>query len=327
MTNNFSLDEYDNMKTVKYQDLNKNRWLWAAVCVLGLFNVLQFCYNRQTSKFEQERPLIDSMVQTPLNRRLNLNDINTVTKIQHNTIPGWNPVYVYTGETNKLEDHGKMFHGQLLQDELVIKLLDYKRDGYFIDLAANDAVGLSNTYALERDYNWNGLCIEPNPEYWYGLAFRKCQTVGSMVGKNNDEEVSVVFNKKHLAGIEFQGTKRRDKTTRRTANLEKVFELFQVPNKIDFLSLDVEGAESFIMEAFPFDKYQFSVLTIEWVQDDLRKLLMRNGYKLVHHFQDWETLWVHTSMDPVGLIHSHKLTSKWTGETSEHKFRVSMPSS
>jgi len=259
------------------------------------------------------------MLQT---RRLQSNDKNTLTVIQQNTVPGWNPIYVYFGESNKLEDHGKKFHGQLLQDELVIKLIDYKRNGYFIDLAANNAVGLSNTFALERDYDWNGLCIEPNPEYWYDLAFRKCQTVAALVGKKDDEEFDIVFNKKHLAGIEFKGSNRRDSTKRRTASLRKVFELFQVPNKIDYLSLDVEGAELFIMEAFPFDKYQFSMLTIEYCPDELRRILMRNGYKLVHHFRDWETLWVHNSMDPKKLVTDHSLTRVWTGPISEPNARI-----
>jgi len=264
------------------------------------------------------------MLQT---RRLQSNDKNAPAPIPKNTVPGWNPIYIYFGESNKLEDHGKKFHGQLLQDELIIKLFNYKRNGYFIDLAANEAVGLSNTYALEKDYDWNGLCIEPNPEYWYNLAFRKCQTVGAMVGKNDDEEFSVVFAKKHLAGIEFKGTKRRDSTKRRTASLKRVFELFNVPRKIDYLSLDVEGAEQFIMEAFPFDKYQFSMLSIEWVSPELKRLLMSNGYRLIHHFRDWETLWAHESMDHMELIRQHKLARTWTGPTTEHKHRVSMPDS
>lgn len=128
-----------------------------------------------------------------------------------------------------------------------------------------------------------------------------------------------------LIGIEFQGTKRKDSTQRRIASLRRVFELFNVPNKIDYLSLDVEGAELFIMEAFPFDKYQFSVLTIEWVPDGLKKLLMMNGYKLVHHFRDWETLWVHGSMDHLQLIREHKLIRTWNGPKTELKHRVSMP--
>jgi len=322
MSNNLSLDECD-IKTNGDQIRNKNRLFWVAICVLGMANVLQFCYIQQ--KHVVEVQVTDSLVQVQQNRRLQTDDITSLSMIKQNTIPGWNPVYVYTGESNKLNDNGSQFHGQLLQDEMVIKLLNFKRNGYFIDLAANEAVGLSNTYVLERDYDWTGLCIEPNPEYWYSLAFRKCQTVGAMVGKNQDEEVAVVFGKKHLAGIEFRGTKRKDQTTRRTANLERVFNLFKVPKKIDYLSLDVEGAELFIMEAFPFDKYQFSVLSIEWVPDKLKGLLLRNGYKLVHHFRDWETLWVHKSMDPLDLINKHKLKRTWDGETTEHKFRVSMP--
>lgn len=320
MTNNLSLDEHN--ITNEDRSRGKIRLLWAAVCVLGLSNVVQFCLHQQAAEVGLSNT--DSLVREQ-SRRLQTNDITSLSMVQQNTIPGWNSVYVYTGESNRLDDEGRKFHGQLFQDELVIKLLDFKRNGYFIDLAANDAVGLSNTYALETHYGWDGLCIEPNHEYWYGLAFRKCKTVGAMVGKNQDEEVTVVFGKKHLAGIEFKGTKRVDQTTRRTASLGQVFELFQVPNQIDYLSLDVEGAELFIMEAFPFDKYQFSVLTIEWVPDGLKKLLMLNGYKLVHHFKDWETLWVHKSMDPVGLIHRHGLTRTWDGETTEHKFRVSMP--
>ena len=65
---------------------------------------------------------------------------------------------------------------------------------YFIDLAANHPVQFSNSFTLEKHYGWRGLCIEPNPSYWYDLAFRKCQVVGSLVGKNDDEEVSVRFN-------------------------------------------------------------------------------------------------------------------------------------
>jgi hypothetical protein len=43
---------------------------------------------------------------------------------------------------------------QVLQDQIVHGLLKGKRQGYFIDLAANDATVLSNTYALERFHEW-----------------------------------------------------------------------------------------------------------------------------------------------------------------------------
>jgi hypothetical protein len=77
----------------------------------------------------------------------------------------------------------RQWHSQARQDELVVALLRNKTNGFFIDLAANDAVQLSNTYALERYYHWQGVCIEPNPMYWYNLtAFRTCVIVGAVVG-------------------------------------------------------------------------------------------------------------------------------------------------
>jgi hypothetical protein len=76
----------------------------------------------------------------------------------------------------------RRWYSQARQDELVIALLRNKTDGYFIDLAANDATELSNTYALEKYHGWNGICIEPNPTYWHNLTYRKCMTIGAVVG-------------------------------------------------------------------------------------------------------------------------------------------------
>jgi hypothetical protein len=36
---------------------------------------------------------------------------------------------------------------------------------FFVDLAANHAVDLSNSLFLEQN-GWKGICIEGNPQYW-----------------------------------------------------------------------------------------------------------------------------------------------------------------
>ena len=79
--------------------------------------------------------------------------------------PGWHPIHVFYGEKSGLgaPDTQKWF-AQVHQDEIVVDLVG--KDGFFIDLAANDAKELTNTLSLERDYGWRGLCIEPNPGYW-----------------------------------------------------------------------------------------------------------------------------------------------------------------
>jgi hypothetical protein len=78
----------------------------------------------------------------------------------------------------------------LKQESVVIGLLRNKREGFFIDLAANDARKLSNTYALERRCFWRGLCIEPNPEYWFDLSrFRTCKVVAAILGRGRREDI------------------------------------------------------------------------------------------------------------------------------------------
>lgn len=75
------------------------------------------------------------------------------------------------------------WYSQARQDELVIALLRNQTNGYFVDLAANDAVQFSNTYAMEKFYNWKGVCIEPNPAYWHNLTLhRTCAIIGAVVG-------------------------------------------------------------------------------------------------------------------------------------------------
>jgi hypothetical protein len=46
---------------------------------------------------------------------------------------------------------------QLRQDIFVLNELNFKRDGYFVEFGATNGVDLSNTYLLEKGYNWKGI--------------------------------------------------------------------------------------------------------------------------------------------------------------------------
>ena len=55
-----------------------------------------------------------------------------------------------------------LFPSQVGQDEFISSLFRQKLGGYYVDLASNHWKKLSNTFALEKVYRWDGLCIEPN---------------------------------------------------------------------------------------------------------------------------------------------------------------------
>jgi hypothetical protein len=228
---------------------------------------------------------------------------------------GWNTIHVFYGNTTHLNQVtqlpavsliNKKWFSQVQQDEMVSRLLRGKRNGFFVDLASNDAVRISNTYALETHHNWKGLCLEANSVYWAGLAYRPgCTAIAAVVGKEMMEEVSFRFPnraapKGGIVDRRFDNTVQSafgEDQLRYTVTLAHILEYFHAPSVMDYLSLDVEGAESFVMSTFPFDRYRFNLLTIERPDDELCRLLDRNGYKLLKKLRSWgETIWAHEAV-------------------------------
>ena len=89
-----------------------------------------------------------------------------------------------------------------------------------------------------------------------------------------------------LVGDEFDNNKKNRKEELESAEIIKVetktlttvLSENNSPNNIDYLSLDVEGAEEFILKNFDFEKYTFRFITVERPSDTLNILLDKNGY-------------------------------------------------
>jgi len=241
----------------------------------------------------------------------------SVMQTTHN---GFHPIHVYYGSEDAIKGLSasslqmKQHYNagsQVDQDKIIsalVSLYATKESShiphapFFIDLAANDAVQLSNTLYLEK-VGWQGICIEPNPIYWYRLAHRKCTVAAAFVGAEDMQQVDVSLQNEEYGGIVAAGmdnkVSKRSKTTekRYTISLKTLFQEFHVPQTVDYLSLDVEGAEHLIMKDFPFAAYAIRFITIERPKPDLQKLLKANGYIFVMQLIFWgETLWVHESV-------------------------------
>lgn len=83
---------------------------------------------------------------------------------------GWQTIHVFIGESAPTDEASSQSQphfsfAQARQDEVVLSLLKNQTNGYFVDLAANDATVLSNTYSLERYFGWQGLCVSTRTYY------------------------------------------------------------------------------------------------------------------------------------------------------------------
>ena len=208
------------------------------------------------------------------------------------------------------------FIGQKGQDEWVIDtIFHYKTSGYFVDLAATDGVAINNTLLLERELNWDGICIEPNPKYYDELKKnRNCNVTDVVVDKANDIEIKFRIDNGELGGIvdidtdnneKYRGKQLKKATILKlkTKTLEYVLDKFNAPKVIDYLSLDVEGAEERVLTNFPFNKYTFLAMTIERPTPELEKILFNNGYVFVMKSKNkitnkdtFDTFYVHESI-------------------------------
>ena len=48
------------------------------------------------------------------------------------------------------------------QDKWVLSVLKNKRKGFFVEIGAHNGIDDSNAYVLEKDFGWQGICVEPH---------------------------------------------------------------------------------------------------------------------------------------------------------------------
>lgn len=181
---------------------------------------------------------------------------------------------------------------------------DEKKFGYFLDIGAHDGIYISNTYLLEVKYKWSGLCIEANP-----VSFKKLERNRRAVCLNacldrSEGEVSFVLNgvmggiEEELADNGGSDTGSNTIIKQRTISLNRVLKDQEAPSTIDYLSIDVEGAEERVLSGFDFQKYTFRCITIERPTELLRDLFENNGYILIKEIPGLDCFYIHRSFLP-----------------------------
>ena len=185
---------------------------------------------------------------------------------------------------------------QFLQDLWALWELGEKEGGYFVEFGAADGRKLSNTFMLERHYGWTGVLAEPNPAFHDILARRRSAPVCTdLLHRTSGDTMRFAMHERGLlsgivddsAGTGDDGIE--DILTLTTISLNDMLDRYDAPRDIDFMSIDVEGAELPILEGFDFDRHRVRCFTIEAKEDGERQalidLLTRNGY--VHRWPDF----------------------------------------
>jgi hypothetical protein len=181
-------------------------------------------------------------------------------------------------------NHDSTF-SQSAQDKFVLKVLNYKTNGYFLEIGSNHPININNSYLLEKLYQWNGLMVE------YDRSFEELY-------KTYRSSNYII---KDAREVDYLG----------------LFREYNFPKNMDYLQIDLEVTNGSTIETLEvldktiFPEYTFNVVTFEhdiYVGDhyDTRKrsreIFKKNGYTLFYsnvknqgcEYEDW---YIHSSLN------------------------------
>ena len=187
------------------------------------------------------------------------------------------------------------------------------RDGFYIEIGANDGIQQSNSKYFEVFKGWRGVLIEPfvpNYELLRKKRSRKniffncaCVPFGyksleveliysdlmttSLSLENDLESIEkhIEISQEYLRN----GYVHQFSAPARTMN--ELLILCQAPQFIDFLSLDVEGAEIGVLQGIDHEQFRFKYILLECRDlNKMKEYLLLVGYELIEKISEHDYL-------------------------------------
>ncbi len=197
---------------------------------------------------------------------------------------------------------------QLRQDLFVLTEHKFKKQGFFVEFGATNGVDLSNSHLLVDGFDWKGILVEPAKVWINELRLNRPEShietlcvwkeTGSKIEFIEADASELSTLKMFLDKDVHSELRQKGKTYEvNTISLIDLLNKYEAPKRIDYLSIDTEGSEFEILNAFDFSEYTFDVITVEHNHTPQRELiyslLTSKGYKRVYetisNIDDWYT--------------------------------------
>lgn len=165
----------------------------------------------------------------------------------------------------------------------------------YLEIGAADGVEGSNSMVLESSHGWEGVLVEPAREWQESLIRnRRASVIPKAAHSKSGVNLWVNFK-----GLLTEVSKSKDMPgvyKVETISLEDIIQTTNLPNHVDYLSIDTEGSELEILGSLDYSHYLFFFISVEHnfdaiKREGIRTLLSDNGYRRilmkVSSFDDW----------------------------------------
>ena len=183
------------------------------------------------------------------------------------------------------------------QSKKIDKMLDQKRNGFFIESGGYDGEAFSNSLFFELNRNWTGLLIEPMNDLFEHIRKKNRNIFALNACISTDKPFVTKFRVSGaLSGQESKMEKHhQDRIEREMNNVKNYQEVacFSLNTimmalrvkKVDFFSLDIEGGEYDVVKSIDYSMLDIISFCIEWPANKkteplIQSHLKSNGYNL-----------------------------------------------
>lgn len=194
------------------------------------------------------------------------------------------------------------FHGQNDIDRILVeKFFKGKTGGFFVECGAYNGITDSNCLALERDYGWRGVNLEPVPYLFDRLVENRPKSTNLNFALSNVDGTTqftqaLLHGGEHFGNGSIKHTEAHMKELRQrncsfvnytvvTKKLSTFITENDIPESWDLLSLDVEGHELSVLSDLRNCEIRPKVIVVEFGYvggQNLVDMLSELSYVLVY---------------------------------------------
>lgn len=191
-------------------------------------------------------------------------------------------------------DYSNKSYSQEGEDMVLRRIFDNKKNGFYIDIGAHHPFRFSNTCFFYKK-GWHGINVDAMPGSM--CLFEKYRprdiNIESAISTESKEMTYHIFNDPALNGFDKKLSTERDSAKSKYKIIKtveiKTMTLCSILNqhladnqKIDFLSVDVEGLDLDVLKSNDWNKYRPEVVLVEILGSSLSELEKSDVYKYLN---------------------------------------------
>ena len=180
------------------------------------------------------------------------------------------------------------------EDTAVLNYFKDKKNGFYVDVGCYHPIHRNNTYLLHKK-SWNGINIDTSQFSIELFDYLRPNDLNYNCAISNKNEFIKLFYQKELSQLSttekdqaetvFQGNIKEKEIQAFT--LDEILNRDKYKNsKIDFLDIDVEGADLKVLEGLSFDRFKPELVCVEIhakekKKSDIYNFLVDKNYELL----------------------------------------------